>query len=113
MATLAGKTALVTGASRGIGRSSALALAQAGARLLIHYSRGEQEAEAVVQEIRKAGGSADRCMSMGAQSSDADGREGSDLIEPARWLFCRTHYVPLQRRAGFPLPTPKHRRMRH
>ena len=60
MATLAGKTALVTGASRGIGRSSALALAQAGARALIHYSRGEQEAEAVVQEIRKAGGSADK-----------------------------------------------------
>ena len=60
MATLAGKTALVTGASRGIGRSSALALAQAGARLLIHYGRGEQEAEAVVQEIRKAGGSADK-----------------------------------------------------
>ena len=60
MATLAGKTALVTGASRGIGRSSALALAQAGGRVLIHYSRGEQEAEAVVQEIRKAGGSADK-----------------------------------------------------
>jgi NAD(P)-dependent dehydrogenase (short-subunit alcohol dehydrogenase family) len=60
MATLAGKTALVTGASRGIGRSSALALAQAGARVLIHYSRGEQEAEAVAQEIRKAGGSADK-----------------------------------------------------
>jgi 3-oxoacyl-[acyl-carrier protein] reductase len=60
MATLAGKTALVTGASRGIGRSSALALAQGGARLLIHYSRGEQEAEAVVQEIRKTGGNADK-----------------------------------------------------
>jgi 3-oxoacyl-[acyl-carrier protein] reductase len=38
MATLAGKTALVTGASRGIGRSSALALAQAGARLPILVS---------------------------------------------------------------------------
>jgi NAD(P)-dependent dehydrogenase (short-subunit alcohol dehydrogenase family) len=60
MATLAGKTALVTGASRGIGRASALALAQAGAHVLIHYGRGEQEAEAVVQEIHKAGGRADK-----------------------------------------------------
>jgi NAD(P)-dependent dehydrogenase (short-subunit alcohol dehydrogenase family) len=60
MATLAGKTALVTGASRGIGRASALALAQAGAHVLIHYGRGEQEAEAVAQEIRKGGGRADK-----------------------------------------------------
>jgi 3-oxoacyl-[acyl-carrier protein] reductase len=60
MATLSGKTALVTGASRGIGRASALALARAGAQVLIHYSRGEQEAEAVVNEIRKAGGRAEK-----------------------------------------------------
>jgi NAD(P)-dependent dehydrogenase (short-subunit alcohol dehydrogenase family) len=59
MATLSGKTALVTGASRGIGRSSALALAKAGAQVLIHYGRGAQEAEAVVAEIRKSGGRAD------------------------------------------------------
>lgn len=60
MATLSGKTALVTGASRGIGRASALALARAGAQVLIHYSRGEQAAEAVVNEIRKAGGRAEQ-----------------------------------------------------
>jgi len=53
------KTALVTGASRGIGRASALALATAGAQVLVHYSRGASEAEAVVAEIRKAGGRAD------------------------------------------------------
>jgi 3-oxoacyl-[acyl-carrier protein] reductase len=58
MATLAGRTALVTGASRGIGRASALALAGAGARVLVHYGRGAQEAEAVVAEIREAGGHA-------------------------------------------------------
>jgi NAD(P)-dependent dehydrogenase (short-subunit alcohol dehydrogenase family) len=40
MTTLSGKTALVTGASRGIGRASALALAAAGAQVLVHYSRG-------------------------------------------------------------------------
>lgn len=59
MANLAGKTALVTGASRGMGRASALALAAAGAQVLVHYGRGAQEADAVVAEIRKAGGRAD------------------------------------------------------
>ena len=54
-----GKTALVTGASRGIGRASALALARGGARVLVHYGRGAEEAARVVGEIREAGGSAD------------------------------------------------------
>ncbi|CAN5817369.1 SDR family oxidoreductase [soil metagenome] len=56
---LTGKTALVTGASRGIGRATALALAQAGAQVLVHYGRGEKEAAAVVEEIRRAGGKAE------------------------------------------------------
>ena len=59
MTTLSGKTALVTGASRGIGRASALALAKAGAQVLVHYATGAKEAEAVVAEIREAGGRAD------------------------------------------------------
>jgi 3-oxoacyl-[acyl-carrier protein] reductase len=59
MTTLSGKTALVTGASRGMGRASALALAKAGAQVLVHYGRGAAEAEGVVNEIRKAGGRAD------------------------------------------------------
>ena len=46
MATLTGKTALVTGASRGMGRASALALAAAGAQVLVHYGRGAKEAGA-------------------------------------------------------------------
>ena len=59
MPNLNGKTALVTGASRGMGRASALALAAAGAQVLVHYSRGAKEADGVVAEIRKAGGRAD------------------------------------------------------
>jgi 3-oxoacyl-[acyl-carrier protein] reductase len=59
MVNLSGKTALVTGASRGIGRASALALAEAGAQVLIHYGRGKAEAEAVAAEIRKAGSRAE------------------------------------------------------
>jgi 3-oxoacyl-[acyl-carrier protein] reductase len=60
MSNLSGKTALVTGASRGMGRASALALAAAGAQVLVHHGRGAQEAEAVVAEIRRAGGRADK-----------------------------------------------------
>jgi 3-oxoacyl-[acyl-carrier protein] reductase len=56
---LSGKTALVTGASRGIGRATALALAEAGAQVLVHYGRGAKEAEAVVAEIRSSGGRAE------------------------------------------------------
>jgi len=50
------KTALVTGASRGIGRATAAALARAGARVLVHYGRSEREAESLVSEIQTAGG---------------------------------------------------------
>jgi NAD(P)-dependent dehydrogenase (short-subunit alcohol dehydrogenase family) len=58
--TLTGKTALVTGASRGIGRATALALAAAGAQVLIHYSSGEAEATSVVDDILRTGGKAEK-----------------------------------------------------
>ena len=70
MSNLSGKTALVTGASRGIGRASALALAKAGAQVLVHYSISEKEADAVVAEIRKTGGRAEK---VGADLRQADG----------------------------------------
>src|SRR5271170_7226784 len=56
MATLQDKTALVTGASRGIGRATAAALAKAGAHVLVHYGRSAQEAESLVSEIQAQGG---------------------------------------------------------
>lgn len=73
MSNLAGKTALVTGASRGIGRASAIALARGGAQVLVHYGRGAKEAEGVIAEIRGAGGRADK---VAADLALADGPHG-------------------------------------
>jgi 3-oxoacyl-[acyl-carrier protein] reductase len=74
MATLQGKTALVTGASRGIGRATALALAAAGARVLVHYGRSAQDAESVVAEIEAGGGQAE------AIGADLASIEGASLL---------------------------------
>lgn len=52
---LQGKNALVTGASRGIGRSIALELARQGANVAVNYAGSEAKAEAVVQEIKQMG----------------------------------------------------------
>jgi len=73
MPSLNGKTALVTGASRGMGRASALALAAAGAQVLVHYGRGAKEADGVVAEIRKAGGRAE-AIAMDLAAADGAGK---------------------------------------
>ena len=70
MTNLKGKTALVTGASRGIGRAGALALAAAGAQVLVHFGNSEKEADQVVSEIISAGG---RAQKVGADLSERDG----------------------------------------
>jgi 3-oxoacyl-[acyl-carrier protein] reductase len=70
MSDLISRTALVTGASRGIGRATARALALAGARVIIHYGSAAKEAESLVAEIRAAGGKAD---AVGADLGAPDG----------------------------------------
>jgi len=55
MPALTNKTALVTGASRGIGRAAALALARAGADVVVHYATRESEAREVQHEIGALG----------------------------------------------------------
>jgi 3-oxoacyl-[acyl-carrier protein] reductase len=71
--SLQGKTALVTGASRGIGRAIALELSSAGASVVVGYASGESEAEAVAAE---AGGRA-------ICSDVSDPESASALVEEA------------------------------
>ncbi len=70
MTRLDKKTALITGASRGIGRAAALALANEGARILIHYGKSIDAANTLAEEIKKHGGQADI---VGADLASANG----------------------------------------
>jgi 3-oxoacyl-[acyl-carrier protein] reductase len=70
MTDLNGKIALVTGASRGLGRATAIGLAARGARVLVHYGASADAAEAVVAQIRDSGGEAE---AIGADLAVADG----------------------------------------
>src|SRR5579859_2047533 len=74
MTNLNGRTALVTGASRGIGRATAAALAEAGAHVLVHYGRSAREAESLVAEIQAKGGRADPI------SADLGTPDGASLL---------------------------------
>ncbi|SCY84908.1 3-oxoacyl-[acyl-carrier-protein] reductase [Alkaliphilus peptidifermentans] len=53
--SLSGKTALVTGGSRGIGKAISKALAQAGANIIINYTSNKEAADKVVEEIEELG----------------------------------------------------------
>ena len=67
--TLAGKVALVTGGSRGIGRACALKFAQLGADVAVNYSRNADDAEATVREAKELGV---RAVSLRADMGDRD-----------------------------------------
>ncbi len=72
--------ALVTGASRGIGRAIALALARLPAHVVVNYRSSREQAEGVVAEIGAAGGSAEACGFDVADAAAAE-REVLRLIE--------------------------------
>jgi 3-oxoacyl-[acyl-carrier protein] reductase len=67
---LQNKIALVTGASRGIGRATAAALSEAGAHVIVHYGHSAEEANSLVTAIKSKGGRAD---AVSADLSTPDG----------------------------------------
>ncbi|TFJ94632.1 3-oxoacyl-[acyl-carrier-protein] reductase [Lentibacillus salicampi] len=73
---LEGKTALVTGASRGIGRAIALELARQGANVAVNYAGGEDKAQSVVEEIRQMG-----VQSFKIQANVADEQETKVMVK--------------------------------
>jgi 3-oxoacyl-[acyl-carrier protein] reductase len=79
---LAGKVAIVTGASRGIGETAAKLLAVHGAKVVVNYHRGADDASRVVAEITASGGDA---VAIGADVADEAAVRG--LVQQARERF--------------------------
>lgn len=73
---LAGKSALVTGASRGIGRAIALELAGKGANVVVNYAGSEDKAQTVVEEIKQFG-----VQSFKVQANVADEKEAKAMVK--------------------------------
>lgn len=77
-----GRVALVTGASRGIGRAIAIELAAKGARVVVNYSRDSEGAGEVVETIRSAGGEA-----VAARADVSESKAGEGLVKLAIETF--------------------------
>jgi 3-oxoacyl-[acyl-carrier protein] reductase len=80
----AGKVAVVTGGSRGIGRAIALRLAEGGARVVVNYRSNETAANEVVEKIRSGGGE-----SIAVQADVSQVDEAQALINTAKKAFDR------------------------
>lgn len=78
------QVAIVTGASRGIGKAAALALANQGAKVVVNYARSSDAAETTVQEIINAGGEA-----IAIQADVSQGAEVDNLVKATQGKFGR------------------------
>lgn len=85
---LQGQTAVVTGASRGIGRAVALELARAGAAVLVHARRRGAEAQSVAEDVRAAGGEAHVVLIDLAEPAAAESlvEQAWSWREPTMWV---------------------------
>jgi NAD(P)-dependent dehydrogenase (short-subunit alcohol dehydrogenase family) len=110
MTSLADKTALITGASRGMGRATALALAAAGARVIVHFGRNADEAKTVVDRIRAAGGRADAsaaiCDLAPIRCQRARRKAGHELTGPWFLFDANFEFPNLKERDEWPPPIP-------
>lgn len=85
--SLLGKTALVTGAAKRLGRAIALALADEGCNLIIHYYQSADEAEEVVREIKAKGVNAWAIKADLSKSDEAESLISSSLKESGKLDF--------------------------
>jgi 3-oxoacyl-[acyl-carrier protein] reductase len=96
---LTGKVALVTGASRGLGRNIASTLAQAGATVIVNYHANQAAAEAVVQDIEQQQGRA-----FALQADVADAAAVTQLFEQIRGVAGEVDIVVNNAGIGVPKP---------
>lgn len=84
MTALAEQVAIITGASRGIGRATALALAATGVKVVVNYAQSGGAAEALVAEINQGGGTALALQGDVSQSEAVDGLVAKTLDQWGR-----------------------------
>ncbi|WP_419758160.1 SDR family NAD(P)-dependent oxidoreductase [Acidisoma sp.] len=99
MANLTGKSAFVTGGSRGIGAGIARRLAADGANVAITYTKGREAAASVVDEIERAGGKA-----MAVQAEATDAKAVAAAVDQAVAAYGRLDV--LVNNAGTAIPKP-------
>lgn len=85
------KVVLITGGGTGIGKATALKVADAGAKVVVNYSRSEKEAEEVVKEIIQQGGKA-----FSVKANVANEKEVNDMGFPNHYIVWESRWFSQQ-----------------